>query len=338
MPRIELETSSGRGSFYYNIATPTETSASAIMQAIPTIVLIHPVYTASVIFHLYYANPELRRFNLVSMDLRGHGWTSATVDDSYGSEIVADDVLKLMNTLKIDTCHVAGIATGGSIALQMAVAAPERILSIFMMSPGPQVEPIEGMQGRREIARYWIQARQPDASEADKKAADDAIYGTLQLAYSNIDIPLVRAIRDYSVQKAEENWTGVNLHWIEVLTLKFLDNQPVYTVETLERIRCPVLLVHCTADVVYPKIYAEELLDLFHSANVDASLEIIEGAPHWGSVTHPDETNEMLYNFVIAHCDASNMTPPPNGAESPFLNDLAPYGLLDTDSDLEHSE
>ncbi|KAK6984814.1 AB hydrolase-1 domain-containing protein [Favolaschia claudopus] len=325
MPRIELEASSGHGSFYYNIATPTETSASEIVQAIPTIVLIHPVYTASVIFHLYYANPELRRFNLVSMDLRGHGWTSATVDDSYGSEVVADDVLEAhgaSDALKIDTCHVAGIATGGSIALQMAIAAPERILSIFMMSPGPQVEPIESMQGRREIARYWIQARQPDASEADKKAADDAIYGTLQLAYSNIDIPLVRAIRDYSVQKAEENWTGKNLHWIEVLTLRFLDNQPVYTVKTLERIRCPVLLVHCTADV----------------QTVDASLEMIEGAPHWGSVTHPDEANEMLYNFVMANCDASNLCAPPDVVESPFSNDLVPYGLLDADSDSEHSE
>jgi hypothetical protein len=35
----------------------------------------------------------------VAMDLRGHGWTTAKVEDTYGSEVAARDILKLM------VCH-----------------------------------------------------------------------------------------------------------------------------------------------------------------------------------------------------------------------------------------
>jgi hypothetical protein len=38
----------------------------------------------------------MRRFNLVTMDLRGYGWTLAKVDDTYGREVAAQDVLNLM--------------------------------------------------------------------------------------------------------------------------------------------------------------------------------------------------------------------------------------------------
>lgn len=33
---------------------------------------------------------------MVTMDLRGHGWTSAKVEDTYGRELAARDVLNLM--------------------------------------------------------------------------------------------------------------------------------------------------------------------------------------------------------------------------------------------------
>ncbi|KAK7047998.1 AB hydrolase-1 domain-containing protein [Favolaschia claudopus] len=328
MPHVDLETSE---TFFYTIATPSQPSASQIIQALPTLVLIHPAYTGSAIFHSIYANRHLRRFNLVSMDLRGHGWTSATVDDSYSSETVADDVLRLMDRLKIFNFHVAGISTGGSIALQLAIAVPERILSVFMMSAAPQHEPAESMQGRHEIARYWVQAHQPNANAADKVAAEDAIYGSLQLAYSNMETPLIRAIRDYSIEKAEHNWTRDNLHYIELLTIQFHLNQPIYTFEMLRRIRCPMLLVHCSEDFVYPRIHAEELLNLLRTANVDVKLETIEGAPHWGNVTHPDETNTLLYNFVTDHCNASDLPLPPDVVESPFSEELARHGFQDGD-------
>jgi pimeloyl-ACP methyl ester carboxylesterase len=114
MPHISLETVTGSENFAYTIATPTDKSTTNIVQGLPTVLFLHPVYVSSAIFHrepryefreftshlcwvsAVYADTRLRRFNLVAMDLRGHGWTTAKVEDTYGSEVAAQDVLKLM--------------------------------------------------------------------------------------------------------------------------------------------------------------------------------------------------------------------------------------------------
>jgi pimeloyl-ACP methyl ester carboxylesterase len=106
-----------------------------------------------------YADARLRRFNLLTLDLRGHGPTSASVDDTYGRETAARDVLNLMvctashrrffkyfcllyaqDALKIPTSHLMGVSIGSCIALQMAIFAPDRVLSVLMFSPLPQIE------------------------------------------------------------------------------------------------------------------------------------------------------------------------------------------------------
>jgi hypothetical protein len=55
MPQIDLETSAGPASFAYTISTPTVTSATQIVQGIPTVILIHSVYVNSCLFHRTFA-------------------------------------------------------------------------------------------------------------------------------------------------------------------------------------------------------------------------------------------------------------------------------------------
>ncbi|KAJ7816269.1 hypothetical protein B0H14DRAFT_2261980, partial [Mycena olivaceomarginata] len=128
MPLIDLETSTGPGSFRYTLSTPADANAEAIVQGTPMLVLIHPIALGSEIFHPIY-------FNLLMLDLRGHGSTSATVDPhTYGREDsckgrVAFDGITIQ---KLPASHLMGVSRGSCIALQMAIFAPERVLSIYM--------------------------------------------------------------------------------------------------------------------------------------------------------------------------------------------------------------
>ncbi|KAJ7885029.1 Alpha/Beta hydrolase protein [Mycena leptocephala] len=336
MPHIDLQTSAGPASFAYTISTPTVTSATTIVQSIPTVILIHPVYSPSFIFHPVYADRRMRRFNLVTMDLRGYGWTLAKVDDTYGREVAAQDVLNLMEALSISACHVMGGSIGACVALQMAILAPAKMLSLFLLSPVPLTEPAESTEGRQEIHDYWTQGfRNPNG--IDYTALEDAVMGALQLAYNNKETRLTKALTSASFKAALRNWGPDNFATLHSVTVKFFLNREPHPISALECIRCPIALVHCSEDIVYPRAYADELLSHLRSANLNATLYSIEGAPHFGNVTHANEMNTLLYEFVLANSSARDIPAAPASVESPFLEELAEFGLLEV-SDSEDSD
>ncbi|KAJ7120269.1 alpha/beta-hydrolase [Mycena epipterygia] len=354
MPLIHLETSTGPGSFHYTISTPTNASTTAIVQGTPTVLLIHPVYVPSHIFHPIYSDSSLRRFNLVTLDLRGHGGTTATVEDTYGPETAARDILRLMvRCPKYPSmpCHAMGVSMGACIALQMAILAPERVISLFMLSPLPLTEPALVVEGRQEIYDCWIHAFE-DPNGVDELALGDAFTGSLQLAYNNRDLPLITAVASRSLSLAIRNWGSGNHDIMHIVSVKFFLNRELYSVSTLSRVRCLIVLVHCSEDVAYPINYSEELLDLLHSAALDAKIHSIDGAPHFGNITHSKEyvacrafreilsyvdsrINALLYDFVLANHSGTEIPAAPTSVESPFLAQLLECGLLDGDSDSE---
>ena len=62
-------------------------------------------------------------------------------------------------------------------------------------------------------------------------------------------------------------------------------------------IRCPVLWLHGTADVVYSVSNAEEEIKLFVNAKSAELVTIPEGA-HFLSASHPKEVDNALIGFV----------------------------------------
>ncbi|MEA3193137.1 MAG: 3-oxoadipate enol-lactonase [Betaproteobacteria bacterium] len=63
------------------------------------------------------------RFRILNYDMRGHGATSAP-QGPYSLEMLADDVLGLMNNLKIQSAAYCGLSIGGMIGQTLALKAP----------------------------------------------------------------------------------------------------------------------------------------------------------------------------------------------------------------------
>ncbi|KAJ7366155.1 Alpha/Beta hydrolase protein [Mycena albidolilacea] len=337
MPLIDLKTTAGFGAFHYTLSTPTDANAEAIVEGTPTLVLIHPIVIGSEIFHPIYADARLRRFNLLTLDLRGHGTTSASVEDTYGPETAARDVLNLMDALKIPASHLMCVSMGSYIVLQMTILAPERVLSLFMFSPLPQEEPPEIIEGRQEIWDCWIEAFS-DPQNVDTLAFSDSLTGGLQYAWNNCGTRLSRALVAKSVPAAIRNWAPEHFDLFHTVTVMFFLNREPLSVSTLARIRCPVALVHCSEDIAYPIHHAQELLNLMQSAGVDAQLLTIDCAPHYGNVTHFRQTNKLLYKFLLASCKDMTIPPVPPSVESPFLAELLQIGLQQGDEDSDSGE
>ena len=85
--------------------------------------------------------PYLPDMDLVAVDLPGHGHSSH-LQGAYSVLDTTIRCLDIANALEWNTFHVIGHSLGGSIALMLAVAAPDRILSTTSIeSTGPLTNP-----------------------------------------------------------------------------------------------------------------------------------------------------------------------------------------------------
>ena len=92
-----------------------------------------------------------------------------------------------------------------------------------------------------------------------------------------------------TVPDALRNWTHERLEQFHTVSVKFFCDRKPHTIEQIQRVKCPITLVHCGADIAYPVHFTEELRDRLQGAGMDVKLSCIPDAPHFGSVTNPAE-------------------------------------------------
>jgi 3-oxoadipate enol-lactonase len=70
---------------------------------------------------------------LITFDNRGVGQSSSP-ETSYSIRQMAEDTMGLLDAIGLDAVHVAGHSMGGQIALELALACPERVKSLILLS------------------------------------------------------------------------------------------------------------------------------------------------------------------------------------------------------------
>jgi pimeloyl-ACP methyl ester carboxylesterase len=77
-----------------------------------------------------------KHYHVIALDNRGHGSSGKPHEiDKYGPEMV-EDVVRLMDHLKIEKAHIVGYSMGGFITEKLVVTHPERILSATVGGAG----------------------------------------------------------------------------------------------------------------------------------------------------------------------------------------------------------
>ncbi|KAF6764083.1 Alpha/Beta hydrolase protein [Ephemerocybe angulata] len=324
MPFVSANTPSGPASFYYTISTPTHASARRINPSLPTVLFLHPVYVGHHIYHPQFADPNLRRFNLVALDARLHGKTIGEVPSDFRRAEAAEDVYNFMEALLLPPCHVVGLSMGACVALQLSVAHPERVLSMSMVSPLPLQEPADVAEGRTEIYECWAES-QADPEHIDEGALLDAVCGALQLGFNGQQTSLIQATIQLTVPDAMRNWTKGRLEELHTVSVKFFCDRKPHPPALLQRVQCPINLIHCGADIAYPIDFTEELFDRMQGAGLNVRLSCVADAPHFGSVTKPAEVNKLILDFVLQNTKGPVPPAMPN-VTSPFEDEFAEQG------------
>ncbi|KAF5365553.1 hypothetical protein D9757_010902 [Collybiopsis confluens] len=335
MPSVKIDKLPGGPiTFSYTIATPSSNSAKKIDPRLPTVLFLHPVYVPQEVFTFQFGDQRIRQFNLVSVDMRSHGETKGKVPKEFGQEMAADDMARFMTKLNLPPCHIFALSLGTIIALQLTVSHPEKVLSLFLISPLGLEEPMDAAEGRQAIHDAWVEGWRGGSPNQEELAY--AVRGALELAFYDRNQTIVQALVAGVVPNFMKTWNASHLDEFRVSTLDIFLNRHAYTIEELQKFKVPVKLIHGLEDVAYPLEYSEKFLHRLQSAGVNASLDAIPGASHFGCVEHHHRVNPIFYDFLTEQ--VGRFPGPTKEIASPWESSLKKRGWIKNEHVLDDSD
>jgi uncharacterized protein (TIGR03067 family) len=154
-----------------------------------------------------------KEFRVIVPALRGHGRSDKPTDvKKYGAEI-AEDVIRLLDHLKIKKAHVVGYSWGSSVAGKLLVSHPDRLLSVTFGGGGPNFRPskafteaieatIESLEQGKGIAPMVIAFTpdgQPKPSPAQAAFMSRMAFGDRDLKEQQALAALLRSGKELAV-------------------------------------------------------------------------------------------------------------------------------------------
>ena len=207
----------------------------------------------------------------------------------YGLHDMAADALAVLDALQIDKAHVVGVSMGGMIAQRVALAAPERVLSLtsVMSSSGarglPQAEP--------RVMRVLMSR----PAGKDILAVTDH-YVRLFKAIGSPGFPVDDAeLRERIMSAARRGFHPAGT--VRQMVAIAADSRRAAELASL---RLPTLVVHGKADPLVPFACGEDTARRIHGAR----LVGIEGMGH----DLPKGVVERLLEPLIPHLKAAEAT------------------------------
>ncbi|PYI65676.1 alpha/beta hydrolase [Arthrobacter livingstonensis] len=126
----------------HNPADGVELSYDAVGDGEP-ILLLHGSALSRAIWRGFGYTKALREnHRVISMDLRGHGRSGKPhVQDAYAMDVLVADALAVLDASGAPQAHFGGYSVGSRIGYALAVAAPERLLSLTTLAGTFRIQP-----------------------------------------------------------------------------------------------------------------------------------------------------------------------------------------------------
>lgn len=241
----------------------------------PPIVLIHGFPFASEMW-----NPQIEflknRYRVISYDIRGHG-NSDDGDGQYTIEFFVDDLVALLDYLKIKKAALCGLSMGGYIALRAIERNPERVSSLILCDTGPQADSNEVKL--RRVAN--MKAVKTNGVKAFAEGFLKAIFRPESFDSRSYE---VEAIRKMIEANSEIGICGT------LLALACRTD----TTDSLDLIGVPTLIMVGEDDKISPP----KLSELMDSRISGSEIHVIPKAAHMSNLENTEEFNRHLSNFL----------------------------------------
>jgi aminoacrylate hydrolase len=223
--------------------------------------------------------PEFSKsFRTIVHDHRGAGRSTHSRIE-YSVEQMADDTLRLMDALGIDSAHLVGHSTGGAIGQVIATEHPERLQSLVLSATwaGPDAYFRRMFESRKQTLL-------DSGVEAFLKAS--ALVQTTPQWVSENDEFLTELHR-----VTAETCPPVEVMASRIDAILRHDRR-----SRLLQIRVPTLVIVARDDMITPQFYSEELA----SAIPGAKLIVLEAGGHYAPAIQSAAFNAAVGAFLRA--------------------------------------
>jgi 3-oxoadipate enol-lactonase/4-carboxymuconolactone decarboxylase len=214
----------------------------------------------------------LRHFQILRMDLRGHGASDAPAEE-YTIEMLGRDVLAVVDATRRERFAYCGLSLGGMIGQWLGANAGEKITGLILANTSPRMGAPELFDARRRLVLE-------SGMSAVEDAAMERFFSPRLRASHN---PIVASMRTAFRLTNPAGYAGC------CAAIRDMDQRHV-----LSGIRVPTLVIGGSLDVSTPWEGHGDLL----AAGISGARTVVLDAAHLSNIERPSAFVAALFNFL----------------------------------------
>jgi 3-oxoadipate enol-lactonase len=239
----------------------------------PVVVLSHSLST-----NLLMWNPQIDALNpyfqVLRYDTRGHGATEAP-SGSYTLELLAEDVIGLLDALGMDRVHFVGLSMGGMIGQCLGLNHPHRLMSLVLCGTASIIP--------AEAQPVWQERLDKVRKKGMAALSEETLERWFTPAFLRQNPPVVKLIREQILTTPAAGFIGCAE---AIRRLNYLDR--------ISGIKTPTLIMVGEDDPGTPVSASEAM----HERITGSTLVVLPSARHLSNVEQTAPFNAALLKFL----------------------------------------
>jgi len=213
-------------------------------------------------------------FQVLRYDMRGHGSSDVT-PGPYTLELLAEDVIGLLDALNIDWVHFVGLSIGGMIGQSLALNHANRLRSLALCDTAAVIP--------AEAQPIWQERIDAAREKGMESSVDQTMERWFTPSFLSMNSPKVVPIRKEFLATRVEGYIGC---MEAIRRLNYLDR--------LSTIKLPTLIMVGEDDPGTPVSASQAI----HERISNSKLVILPSARHLCNLEQPEAFNAALVGFL----------------------------------------
>lgn len=259
-------------------------------------------------------------YRVIAIDQLGFGKSEKPATFPYSTESFAENVVELLDLLKVEQAVVVGHSMGGQTALATAIRFPERVAALVLASPAG----FEKFSGREQ---KWF--KNVYGRTLIKDADEESIWGAVRYYNFMHWKPEYEWLIEERVRVAKTPEFDAYAY-AQVRTVEGLAKND-FVRESLAKVKAPTLIIHGSADRLIPNAFlhggfTSTTMKLGQEGIANSERVELKGCGHTVQLDCSSEFNAAMFGFFgklpkveakPAPVEAVPVTPAPPPAAEP---------------------